>query len=566
MIRGPDLSQEIDPITLEVIRHALAAAAEEMNVNLIRTAYSPNIKERRDCSCALFDAAGRLVAQAESIPVHLGAMPYSVAAVRETIRDLAEGDVAIVNDPFAGGAHLPDVTFVAPVFFEGRILGYAASRAHHSDIGGKNPGSVAGDATEIFQEGLRIPPIRLWSRGKLRNDVMNLVLSNVRTPEERKGDLQAQYAACVTGIRRMTSLAARHGASRLVGAMSAVQDYSERRMREQLRRIPDGQASFEDVLDEDGAGNRRIRIVVHVAIEGDRVAVDFRGSSPQVDGPINAVEAVTASAVYYVLRAVTDPSIPPNDGCYRMLRIHAPRGSIVHALPPAAVVGGNLETSQRIVDCLLGAFHELCPERTMAACQGTMNNVTIGGTDPRTGNAYALYETIAGGMGARPKTDGIDGIHTHMTNTLNTPVEALEIAYPLRVVRYELIADSGGDGMYRGGMGVRRDLMSIDHTSKVSLLTDRRTTEPYGMDGGENGACGENVLIEKDKRETRLPGKVILELRPGEILSIRTPGGGGYGLPEKRDPVLRSRDRIENRVTGWQGDFDPEDNSPGSEP
>ena len=566
MIRGPDLSQEIDPITLEVIRHALAAAAEEMNVNLIRTAYSPNIKERRDCSCALFDAAGRLVAQAESIPVHLGAMPYSVAAVRETIRDLAEGDVAIVNDPFAGGAHLPDVTFVAPVFFEGRILGYAASRAHHSDIGGKNPGSVAGDATEIFQEGLRIPPIRLWSRGKLRNDVMNLVLSNVRTPEERKGDLQAQYAACVTGIRRMTSLAARHGASRLVGAMSAVQDYSERRMREQLRRIPDGQASFEDVLDEDGAGNRRIRIVVHVAMEGDRVSVDFRGSSPQVDGPINAVEAVTASAVYYVLRAVTDPSIPPNDGCYRMLRIHAPRGSIVHALPPAAVVGGNLETSQRIVDCLLGAFHELCPERTMAACQGTMNNVTIGGTDPRTENAYALYETIAGGMGARPKTDGIDGIHTHMTNTLNTPVEALEIAYPLRVVRYELIADSGGDGMYRGGMGVRRDLMSIDHTSKVSLLTDRRTTEPYGMDGGENGACGENVLIEKDKRETRLPGKVILELRPGEILSIRTPGGGGYGLPEKRDPVLRSRDRIENRVTGWQGDFDPEDNSPGSEP
>ncbi len=564
MISRSDPSRKIDPITLEVIRHALAAAAEEMNVNLIRTAYSPNIKERRDCSCALFDAGGRLVAQAESIPVHLGAMPYSVAAVRETIRDLAEGDVAIINDPFAGGAHLPDVTFVAPVFFGGGILGYAASRAHHADIGGKNPGSVAGDATEIFQEGLRIPPIRLWVRGKLRSDVMNLVLANVRTPEEREGDLQAQYAACVTGIRRMTSLASRHGASRLVRAMSAVQEYSERRMRGPLRRIPDGHASFEDVLDEDGAGSRSIRIAVHVAIEGDRVSVDFRGSSPQVGGPINAVEAVTASAVYYVLRAVTDPSIPPNDGCYRMLEIDAPRGSIVNALPPAAVVGGNLETSQRIVDCLLGAFHKLCPERTMAACQGTMNNVTIGGTDPRTGNAYALYETIAGGMGGRPNADGIDGIHTHMTNTLNTPVEALEISYPLRVVRYELIADSGGDGMYRGGMGVRRDLMSIDHTASVSLLTDRRTTEPYGMDGGRNGACGENVLIDNDKRESRLPGKAVLKLHPGEVLSIRTPGGGGYGLSEERDSALRRRDRIETRVTEQQTGLEPGIASEGS--
>ena len=541
---------QVDPITLEVIRHALAAAAEEMNVNLVRTAYGPNIKERRDCSCALFDADGGLVAQAESIPVHLGAMPYSVAAVRRQIAKLDEGDVAVVNDPFAGGAHLPDMTFVAPVCVEGETLGYAASRAHHSDIGGKSPGSVAGDATEIFQEGLRIPPLRLWERGALRHDVMRLILANVRTPEERKGDLQAQYAACITGVRRMTALAQRHGAGWLSRAMSAVQDYSERRMREQVRRIPDGEAFFEDVLDDDGAGNRNIRIACRVGIDGDAVLVDFAGSSPQVDGPINAVEAVTASAVYYVLRAVTDPSIPPNAGCYRMLAIHAPPGSIVNALPPAAVVGVNLETSQRIVDCLLGAFHTLCPGRGMAACQGTMNNLTIGGTDPRTGRPYALYETIAGGMGARPEADGIDGIHTHMTNTLNTPVEALEIAYPLRVVRYELIADSGGNGMHRGGMGVRRDLTPIAHTAHASLLTDRRESAPYGVDGGWEGARGENVLIKGDHEETRLPGKAVLKIRGGDVLSVRTPGGGGFGPPEKRSSTLRKRDQTEERVTG----------------
>ncbi|MBN1857991.1 hydantoinase B/oxoprolinase family protein [Candidatus Bipolaricaulota bacterium] len=541
--------QHVDPITLEVIRHALAAAAEEMNVNLVRTAYGPNIKERRDCSCALFDAGGELVAQAESIPVHLGAMPYSVAAVRKKIECFGDGDVAVVNDPFAGGAHLPDVTFVAPVFFGERLLGYASSRAHHSDIGGKSPGSVAGDATEIFQEGLRIPPILLWKRGVIREDLLDLILANVRTPEERRGDLQAQYAACVTGVRRMVALAQRHGAEVLTGAMQAIQDYSERRMREQIRRIPDGEAYFEDVLDDDGRGHRDIRIAVRVAVRGDGVCVDFRGSSPQVDGPINAVEAVTASAVYYVLRAITDPSIPPNGGCYRMLTIKAPRGSIVHALPPAAVVGGNLETSQRIVDCLFGAIHRLCPERSMAACQGTMNNVTIGGADPRSGKPYALYETIAGGMGGRPRSDGIDGIHTHMTNTLNTPVEALEIAYPLRVVRYELIADSGGDGMYRGGMGVRRDLMPTAHTAHASLLTDRRTHAPYGISGGQDGAPGENLLINGNTQATPLPGKVVLELRDGDVLSIRTPGGGGLGPIGMRDPMARERDRIEGRVT-----------------
>lgn len=548
MTRPVDQPWNVDPITLEVIRHALAAAAEEMNVNLIRSAYSPNIKERRDCSCALFDAAGRLVAQAESIPVHLGAMPYSVAAVRSEIKDLGEGDVAVVNDPFAGGAHLPDVTFVAPVGLEGRLLGYAASRAHHADIGGKSPGSVAGDATEIFQEGLRIPPIRLWERGALRGDLMNLLLANVRTPEERRGDLEAQYAACVTGVRRISALARLHGTEGLVSAMRAVQDYSERRMREQVRRIPDGEAFFEDVLDDDGTGGRNIRIAVRVTIEGDCVSVDFAGSSPQTNGPINAVEAVTASAVYYVLRAVTDPSIPPNDGCYRMLTIKSPRGSIVHALPPAAVVGGNLETSQRIVDCLLGAFHTLRPERAIAACQGTMNNVTIGGTDPRSGKPYALYETIAGGMGARPNADGVDGVHTHMTNTLNTPVEALEIAYPLRVVRYELIADSGGNGTYRGGMGIRRDLMSIAHTARVSLLTDRRITAPYGIDGGADGGRGENILIERNQHVTRLAGKTTLELHAGDVLSIRTPGGGGFGPPEKRSEALRDRDHVEGRA------------------
>lgn len=520
----------IDPIALEVLRHALASVAEEMNANLVRSSYSPNIKERRDCSSALFTADGELVAQAESIPVHLGAMPFSVRSALGAVREWHEGDVVVLNDPYLGGAHLPDLTFVAPVFAGAELAAFVACRAHHADIGGAAPGSLSPSAGDIYAEGLRIPPVRLWKRGDFDEDLLRLLLHNVRTPDERWGDLRAQHAACRTGIARVGDLVARYGAGLLREGMAGVIDYSERRMRGELARLPKGTAEFADTLDDDGAGSGPLPIRARVELQGDRVRVDFAGTAPQARGPVNAVLAVTTSAVYFALRAVTDPTIPPNAGCYRPIEIVIPEGSLVNPRPPAPVVGGNLETSQRIVDVVLGALAQIVPDRVPAASQGTMNNVAIGGTDPRTGRPYAFYETIGGGAGARPTGDGVDGVHTGMTNTLNTPVEALELAYPLRVERYELRSGTGGRGRFRGGDGIRRDLAPLGHTAHVSLLTDRRVGRPYGLAGGEPGAPGENVLI-RDGEEIPLPGKAEFDLRPGEVLSVRTPGGGGYGPP-----------------------------------
>ena len=537
----------IDAITLEVLRNAIAAIADEMNANLVRTSYSPNIKERRDCSSAVFDAVGRMVAQAESIPVHLGAMPYSVEAAIRSVSSFSPGDIVVLNDPYSGGAHLPDITFVAPVFMEDRLIAFVADRAHHADVGGKEPGSLAGDTVEIYQEGLRIPPIRLWEQGVLKDDLLQLILANVRTPDERWGDLRAQHAACATGIDRMRALCLRVGESMLTDVMSAVLDYSERRMRHQIAQLPQGEASFEDALDDDGISEGRIPIRVCVRIRGDRIEVDFSGTSQQVRGPVNAVFAVTASATYYAIRAFTDPDIPPNSGCYRPIEITAREGSIVNACLPAPVVGGNLETSQRIVDVILGALGKLMPERAMAACQGSMNNLAIGGIDPRTGKPFTLYETMAGGFGGRPTKDGIDGIHSHMTNTLNTPVEALETSYPLRVERYELRPGTGGEGQYRGGLGIRRDVTCLAESARVSLLTDRRTTRPYGVKGGEPGASGENVVT-RNGEETALPSKGTVTLQYGDTISIRTPGGGGFGPRSRREKAAIDRDLREDRL------------------
>jgi len=511
----------IDAITLEVLRNAIAAIADEMNANLVRTSYSPNIKERRDCSSAVFDASGRMIAQAESIPVHLGAMPYSVEAAIRSVSSFSPGDIVVLNDPYAGGAHLPDVTFVAPVFIEDRLIAFVANRAHHADVGGKEPGSLAGDTVEIYQEGLRIPPIRLWDQDILKNDLLQLILANVRTPDERWGDLRAQRAACATGIDRMRGLCLRVGESMLMDAMSA--------------------------LDDDGITEGRIPIRVLVRIQGDRIKVDFNGTSRQVRGPVNAVFAVTASATYYAIRAFTDPEIPPNSGCYRPIKITAPEGSLVNACLPAPVVGGNLETSQRIVDVILGALGKLAPERSIAACQGSMNNLAIGGINPRTGKPFTLYETIAGGFGARPTKDGIDGIHSHMTNTLNTPIEALEASYPLRVERYELRPGTGGDGKFRGGLGIRRELTCLAETARVSFLTDRRMTQPYGVEGGQPGAPGKNVVI-RNGEEINLPSKGTTTLQYADTISIRTPGGGGYGLPIQRSLDRHAIDKSQDRV------------------
>ena len=541
-------SLAVDGITLEVIRHALAAVGEEMNANLVRTAYSPNIKERRDCSCAVFNAAGEMVAQAETIPVHLGAMPASVAAAIGSVDAFRAGDIIILNDPYAGGAHLPDITFVAPVFDGGQLVGYVANRAHHADVGGKEPGSLAGDAREIYQEGLRIPPVRLWKGGELDRDLLDLVLLNVRTPEERWGDLRAQRAACLTGIERVVALVGRYGGDQLQAGMSAILEYSERRMRAEIERLPDGVVAFEDVLDDDGLSDEALRIQAEVRIAGDRIVVDFGGSSPQASGPVNAVLAVTTSAVYYAIRCVTDPGIPANAGCYRPIEVIAPAGSVVCARPPAPVVGGNLEASQRIVDVILGAMGKQWPQMEVAASQGTMNNLAIGGTDPRSGRPYTLYETIAGGWGARPTADGVDGMHSHMTNTLNTPVEALEIAYPLRVERYEFRCGSGGPGRLRGGLGLRRDITVLEHDARVSVLSDRRKHSPYGVSGGNPGVSGRNVLVRRTGEEEPLPGKASFRLLAGETVSIRTPGGGGYGDPSERSGEAVERDRREERA------------------
>jgi len=544
------LEAKIDPVTLEVLRNALVEVAEEMNVNLIRSSYSPNIKERRDCSSALFDPQGRMVAQAESIPVHLGAMPFSVKAALEHFKDFKPGDTVVLNDPFAGGVHLPDITFVTPIFYGKELVGIAANRAHHADVGGKTPGSVAGDSTEIYQEGLRIPPVKLWRGGELDEDLLGMVLANVRTPKERLGDLRAQISANETGRRRFLELVERYGSELIAAAIDEVLDYSQRRMQAEIETLPDGTYEYEDYLDNDGISSGGVKVKVTVRIEGSRIRVDFSGSSSQVEGPVNAVYAVTTSAVYYTVRALTDPDIPPNEGCYRPIEIIAPEGTVVNARPPAAVVGGNLETSQRIVDVLIGALAEAVPERAIGACQGTMNNVTLGGTDPRSGKPYTIYETIGGGFGARPDRDGIDGIHCHMTNTLNTPIEALEIAYPLRVERYELRPDSCGAGRYRGGLGIRRDIRVIDHKAKLSLLGERRITQPYGILGGEPGGNGADFIISNsDGRERAAKGKGSITLEAGWTISIRTPGGGGYGDPTERPKELILKDYREGRIS-----------------
>jgi N-methylhydantoinase B len=518
----------MDPIRLEVFKHLLQAVAEEMGALLRKASYSPNIKERRDYSCALFDAQGRMVAQAAHIPVHLGSMPLSVAAAVDHFPDLQPGDIVILNDPFKGGTHLPDITLVMPVFEDGgALLGYAAARAHHADVGGMAAGSMT-VASEIFQEGLVIPPVRLFASEQLNRGTWDLILANVRTPQERAGDLEAQIAASRRGAERLKELARRYGRDELTFYMDALVAYTERMTRRLLEGLPDGDYTFADYLDDDGLQDKPVRIQVKVSIRGDQAVVDFRGSAPQQKGSINAVYAITLSCVYYVFRSLIGLDVPNNAGCLAPLTVITEPGSVVSALPPAAVAGGNVETSQRIVDVLLGALAQAAPGRVPAASQGTMNNLTIGGTSGGAGGGpFTYYETTGGGMGARPGSDGPSAIHSHMTNTLNTPVEALEYAYPLRVLRTEIRRGSGGEGRFRGGDGIRRDLQALME-ARLSLLTERRRTRPYGLEGGEPGQRGENILI-RDGEERRLPGKCMVDLAPGDVISIRTPGGGGYG-------------------------------------
>jgi N-methylhydantoinase B len=510
----------IDPIELAVFKSALHSVAEEMGAALRRTAFSPNIKERRDYSSAVFDGDGNVIAMGDDMPVHLGSMPMSVRAVLDAI-DLQEGDIAILNDPYAGGTHLPDITLVMPVFTND-IVFYLANRAHHADVGGMYPGSM-GLCREIWQEGIRIPPV------KLSESVLSLILNNVRTRQEREGDLTAQIGACRIGSERIREIAGRYGREQMQANIAALLRHSEQMMRSELATLPEGEFIAEDFLDDDGIDQRPVRIAVTVRTkpQEEEIELDFSGSDDQVSGSLNAVHAVTYSAAFYVFRCLLPDEAAATAGLMRPVRLITRPGSVVHAILPAAVAGGNVETSQRIVDVLLRAFAKMLPDRIPAASSGSMSNLTIGGIDPRNGRPFAYYETIAGGSGARPHEDGISGTHTHMTNSLNTPVEALEYAYPLRVQQYAFRKGSGGAGRYRGGDGLIRQFELLG-TAQVTLLSERRTISPYGLHGGQDGARGRNFLY-VDGRETTLPGKCNVRAEPRAVLRIETPGGGGWG-------------------------------------
>jgi N-methylhydantoinase B len=519
-----------DPTRLEIFKNLFHSVAEEMGAALRRSAFSPNIKERRDYSCAVFDAAGDVLAMGDHMPVHLGSMPRSVEAAVRAI-DLGPGDIAILNDPYAGGTHLPDVTMVMPVFLrrERRPMFYVANRAHHADIGGAHAGSM-GLSREIFQEGFRIPPVKIFAGGRVVQDVLKTLLFNVRTPREREGDLTAQIASCRIGARRLEEIVGRYGRAEVARYSRFLLDYSTEMMRSVLRRIPDGTYRAEDYLDDDGVSPERIRIAAEIRIRGERAEVDFSGSAPECQGSVNAVAAIAESAVFYVFRCLLDEQVPATSGLMRPIRVVAPEGTIVNARPPRAVAGGNVETSQRIVDTLLRAMARAVPERIPAASQGTMNNLTFGGADTRPGHdggVFAYYETIAGGMGARPGRNGISGIHTHMTNSLNTPTEVLEITYPVRLRRYSLRPGSGGAGKYRGGDGIVREVEFLVD-AQAGVLAERRRIAPYGLAGGKCGARGKNELVSRGRRRP-IASKCGFYVHAGDVIRIETPGGGGWG-------------------------------------
>ena len=531
-----------DPVELEIFKNLYHSIAEEMGAALRRTAFSPNIKERRDYSCAVFDSVGEVIAMGDHMPVHLGSMPMSVRAAIAA-GAMAPGDVVMLNDPFRGGTHLPDITLVAPVqVWRGgpRPLKstkhpdfYVASRAHHADVGGAYPGSM-GLCREIYQEGFRIPPVRIMRAGEMQTDVLALLLNDVRTPEEREGDLGAQLAACHTGAERLREVCRRYGAGRAKRAAKELLEYSEELMRAFLLCVPPGAYRAEDFLDNDGISDQPVKIAVTVTVRSrparkqPLVTVDFTGSDPQVQGSVNAVEAIAFSACFYVFRCLLADDVPATAGLMRPIQVIAPLGTIVNAQPPAAVAGGNVETSQRIVDVLLRALAQAIPDRIPAAASGTMNNLTIGGIDPRTAKPFAYYETIAGGMGARPGKPGVSGVHTHMTNSLNTPAEALEYAYPLRVRHYSLRHESGGAGKYRGGDGIVREIEVLTGC-EVTLLSERRTISPWGLNGGSDAASGQTSVIRANGTVESMPGKFSTRLRKGERIRIESPGGGGWG-------------------------------------
>ncbi len=521
----------VDPIVTAIVEGALTYASHEMGIAVRNAAYSPNIKERLDHSCALFDARGRLIAQAEHIPVHLGSLPWGVertlAFIQREFGGVAQGDMWMVNDPYVCGTHINDVTLVRPIYFEGALAGYAANKAHHADVGGSVPGSISIDAADLFAEGLVITPMHLLRGDALLDEAVALLCANSREPAARAGDLRAQVAGNIVGERRLLALFERYGRATLDATIDHLLDDAERRMRTALRAFGDGVFQVTSAL-EDPHGDPSLTIALRLELADGTATLDYTGTHAQVSYPLNAVFGVTLSGVYYALRAVVGPTIPANAGTFRPIIVSAPEGTLVNPTRPAPVGGGNVETSTRNAELVLRALACAAPDRVPAESGGTMSNVMLGGVRSN-GHTWAFYETIGCGMGARPGLDGLDGIQCHMTNTLNTPIEAIERQYPLRVTRYEFAAGTGGAGRYRGGDGLLRTLESTEGQTRATLLADRHHCAPAGALGGEPGSCGAHRLIRADGSAEPLGGKVSVLLAAGEAVEVQTPGGGGYG-------------------------------------
>ena len=545
-----------DPARFEVVKNALYSAAEEMKIVLAKTAYSPLLKVAGDYSCGIFDTAGNMVAQGPDLPIHLGSMPDAVRAIVRAFPDAAPGDVFIHNDPYDGGSHLPDVNVVAPAFHEGRLLGFGCVRAHWPDIGSATPGSY-GAVTEIYGEGLRLPPIRLYRDGKPDPAIEAIIFANVRTPTERLGDLRAQVAANWRAALRLSELAAKYGTDTLLEIMQEVLDYSEAMMRKALLALPDGEAAFTDIFDGDGVfgvgetHDETFQVKLRITKRGDSIVADFTGSDPAVAGPMNAPLTVTASGVYCALKMIADPKslIPPNSGCWRAVTVTAPPGSVVNAQHPSPVVYANHEMSHRVADMVMAAMFSITPHTVMAGSQGTSAVITFGGVDYRTGDRFVSYESVKGGFGARPTKDGINAVASTVSNMSNTPVEIIEMSFPLRIEEYSVIPDSGGAGTYRGGLGVRRVWRVLERQSHASVCCERTVTPPFGLQGGLAGAPAVIELIAPRSNARKLTSKGGFLAPAGSLVVMEAPGSGGFGPPADRDPAALAEDLLDGYVT-----------------
>lgn len=539
-------SHNIDGITLEVMKNAFYTIAEEMGVTLIRTALSTNIKDRMDCSTAIYTKNGDLVAQAEHVPLHLGLMPSVVHEVLKLFPpdSLKEGDAILINDPYISGSHLPDIFMISPIFYHRELVGLAANIAHHVDVGGLTPGSMSVKATEIFQEGLRLPAVRIQREGVLDEEMIRLLEKNVRTGKEVLGDIYAQLAANNVAETRLIDLIEKHSVDFVFACMEEIMNYSDRRMKAAIKEVPNGSYQFKDILEGDGITDDPIEIQALVKIHDENIEVDFTGSAKQAQGPVNSTQGVTNACVYYALKAILDSEVPPNAGTYRSISIYAPKGSIVNPSFPAPVSNANSNTSQRITDAIFGALVQILPEKSMAACSGTMNGFAIGGFDEDKNNYFSYVETYGGGQGALYDLDGMDGVHTNMTNTLNTPAEVIEQTFPFIVNKYGLVNGSGGAGKFRGGLGMERELSLLGDEFTITLMSDRQINQPWGLFEGKGGQTSSCTLITPEEEHISLSSKVTMKVEKGSSILLATAGGGGYGSPLERDPQAVLKDVV----------------------